>query len=44
MCLTDKGAVTIRQERERWFRRPQGEPSGVWTGHMKPFETSVFVL
>lgn len=26
----------MRQVRERWFKRPQGEPSGVCTGQRKP--------
>ena len=33
---TARGAVTIRHVRERWLRRPQGEPSGVCTGQRKP--------
>lgn len=24
------------QPRDIWLRRPQGAPSGVWTGHTKP--------
>ena len=35
-CATASGAVTIRHVRERWLRRPHGEPSGVCTGQRKP--------
>jgi len=30
------GAATTRQADVMWFSRPQGEPSGVCTGHRKP--------
>ncbi len=36
MCDTARGAVTMRQVRERWLSSPQGEPSGVCTGQRKP--------
>lgn len=36
MCATARGAVTMRHVRERWLRRPHGDPSGVCTGHRKP--------
>ena len=29
-------SVTMRQSAVKWLRRPQGEPSGVCTGHKKP--------
>jgi hypothetical protein len=28
--------VTTLQAAVKWLSRPQGEPSGVWTGHRKP--------
>lgn len=34
--LGEVRSVETRQDAERWFRRPQGEPSGVCTGQMKP--------
>lgn len=34
-------AVVIRHLCVRWFKRPQGLPSGVCTGHKKPTEVQV---
>ena len=28
--------VTMRHAAVKWLRRPQGDPSGVWTGQKKP--------
>ena len=33
--------VTMRHMAEKWFRRPQGEPSGVCTGHRKPHASGI---
>lgn len=30
------GVVMIPHLCERWLSKPQGLPSGVWTGHKKP--------
>jgi len=32
-------STTISHAAARWFSKPQGEPSGVCTGHMKPQES-----
>ena len=33
------GAATTRQAEVMWFSSPQGEPSGVCTGHRKPHDS-----
>lgn len=36
MWATARGVVMIRHVRDKWLRRPHGEPSGVCTGHRNP--------
>lgn len=36
MWETVRGDVTMRHVLLKWFSRPQGEPSGVWTGQRNP--------
>lgn len=35
-CVVLGVVVVTRQAAARWFNRPHGAPSGVWTGHRKP--------
>lgn len=38
------GVVVILHLCAKWFSKPQGEPSGVWTGHKNPEFRSAYEI